>query len=176
MESGEVLGIGSDYYALPWNALKYNTQVGGYQIDMSRDKLQGAPAASRSEVISKLEDQTFGTGVRLLRHQALLAIRDMQGAAAVAPRFFQRERQQAHVHISGTEPGPPAGTPKRRCIRGRLCPLPLFGRLSGKVALITGGDSGIGRACSGAIRPRRRSDCRGLQGRDRGCRGNAPAR
>jgi sporulation protein YlmC with PRC-barrel domain len=63
MESGGVLGIGSDYYALPWNALKYNTELGGYQIDMDRDKLQGAPAASESEVISKLEDQTFGTRV-----------------------------------------------------------------------------------------------------------------
>ena len=63
MASGGVLGIGSDYYALPWNALKYNTSLGGYEIQMGRDKLQGAPAASESEVISKLEDRSFGTKV-----------------------------------------------------------------------------------------------------------------
>ena len=63
MASGGVLGIGSDYYALPWNALKYNTNLGGYEIHMDRDKLQGAPAASESEVIGKLEDQSFGTKV-----------------------------------------------------------------------------------------------------------------
>ncbi len=30
---------------------------------MDRDKLQGAPAGSEEEVISKLEDQNFGTKV-----------------------------------------------------------------------------------------------------------------
>jgi sporulation protein YlmC with PRC-barrel domain len=63
MASGGVLGIGSDYYALPWNVLKYNTNLGGYEIDVGRDKLQGAPAASESEVIGKLEDQDFGARV-----------------------------------------------------------------------------------------------------------------
>ncbi len=63
MASGGVLGIGSDYYALPWNVLKYNTNLGGYEVDIDRDKLQAAPAASESEVIGKLEDQTFATRV-----------------------------------------------------------------------------------------------------------------
>ncbi|MFO1154265.1 MAG: PRC-barrel domain-containing protein [Rhodospirillales bacterium] len=63
MASGGVMGIGSDYYALPWNVLKYNTSLGGYEIGINRDRLQGAPAASESEVIDKLEDQDFGSRV-----------------------------------------------------------------------------------------------------------------
>ncbi|MFO1127747.1 MAG: PRC-barrel domain-containing protein [Rhodospirillales bacterium] len=63
MASGGLLGIGSDYFALPWNALKYNTSLGGYEVEMSRDKLEGAPAGSETEVISKLEDQSFGSKV-----------------------------------------------------------------------------------------------------------------
>lgn len=40
---GGFLGIGSDYSAVPWNKLKYNTTLGGYEIDVSREILEGAP-------------------------------------------------------------------------------------------------------------------------------------
>jgi sporulation protein YlmC with PRC-barrel domain len=40
---GGFLGIGSDYNAVPWKKLKYNTSLGGYQIDVPRDRLAGAP-------------------------------------------------------------------------------------------------------------------------------------
>ena len=43
MEFGGVLGIGSEYYPLPWDLLTYDDQVGGYAIDMDKDKLDGAP-------------------------------------------------------------------------------------------------------------------------------------
>lgn len=43
MEFGGVLGIGSEYYPLPWDLLTYDEQVGGYAVDIDKDKLEGAP-------------------------------------------------------------------------------------------------------------------------------------
>lgn len=40
---GGFLGIGDDHYPLPWQSLKYNTELGGYQIMITADKLKGAP-------------------------------------------------------------------------------------------------------------------------------------
>jgi hypothetical protein len=40
---GGFLGIGDDYYPLPWQSLKYDTQLGGYLSNVSSEKLNGAP-------------------------------------------------------------------------------------------------------------------------------------
>ncbi len=42
-------GIGDDYYPLPWPSLKYNTDLGGYQIMITSDQLKGAPKYARSD-------------------------------------------------------------------------------------------------------------------------------
>jgi sporulation protein YlmC with PRC-barrel domain len=44
MSFGGFLGIGEKYHPLPWSMLKYDTSIGGYVIDVSKDVLQGAPA------------------------------------------------------------------------------------------------------------------------------------
>jgi hypothetical protein len=40
---GGLLGIGNDHYPLPWNALKYDTRLGGYRTGITVDELNGAP-------------------------------------------------------------------------------------------------------------------------------------
>jgi hypothetical protein len=40
---GGFLGMGNDYHPLPWPMLKYDTGVGGYVVNLSKDKLQGGP-------------------------------------------------------------------------------------------------------------------------------------
>ena len=40
---GGILGLGSDYYPIPWNSLKYDTNLGGYRLDITEQQLQGAP-------------------------------------------------------------------------------------------------------------------------------------
>jgi hypothetical protein len=40
---GGFLGIGDDYYPLPWHSLKYDTRIGGYRIGVTADQLKGAP-------------------------------------------------------------------------------------------------------------------------------------
>lgn len=40
---GGFLGIGDDYYPLPWQSLKYDTSLGGYVADVTEAQLKGAP-------------------------------------------------------------------------------------------------------------------------------------
>ncbi len=39
---GGFLGIGDRYYPLPWEKLNYNTEMGGYVVDIDRETLEGA--------------------------------------------------------------------------------------------------------------------------------------
>jgi sporulation protein YlmC with PRC-barrel domain len=43
MEFGGLLGIGSEFYPLPWDLLTYDEQVGGYAVDLDKNTLEGAP-------------------------------------------------------------------------------------------------------------------------------------
>ena len=43
---GGFLGIGDDHYPLPWQSLKYDTNLGGYRTNVTADKLKGAPKYS----------------------------------------------------------------------------------------------------------------------------------
>jgi len=40
---GGFLGIGDDYYPLPWQSLKYDTALGGYRTGITETQLRGAP-------------------------------------------------------------------------------------------------------------------------------------
>ena len=66
LESGGFLGIGADYYPVPWEALKYNTQLGGYVVAISGfDDAPRYPAESEPN----WTDRVFGEGLR--RHYGL---------------------------------------------------------------------------------------------------------
>jgi PRC-barrel domain len=43
---GGFLGIGDDYYPLPWQSLKYDTTLGGYRTNITEQQLRGAPKYS----------------------------------------------------------------------------------------------------------------------------------
>ena len=40
---GGFLGMGNDYYPLPWATLKYDENLGGYRVNITRDQLESAP-------------------------------------------------------------------------------------------------------------------------------------
>jgi hypothetical protein len=44
MSFGGFLGIGESYHPLPWKMLKYDTRLGGYVVDLDRNRLEGAPS------------------------------------------------------------------------------------------------------------------------------------
>ena len=49
MSFGGFLGIGSNYHPLPWNQLDYDTRLGGYVVNLTKEQLERAPTYSESE-------------------------------------------------------------------------------------------------------------------------------
>jgi PRC-barrel domain len=49
MSFGGFMGIGEDYYPLPWSVLTYNPQLDGYEVNITEQQLNGAPRYGRHE-------------------------------------------------------------------------------------------------------------------------------
>jgi hypothetical protein len=49
MSFGGFLGMGTDAHPLPWDTLKYDTNLGGYRTEITEDQVRGAPTFYRSE-------------------------------------------------------------------------------------------------------------------------------
>lgn len=49
MSFGGFMGIGEDYYPLPWSALTYNPELDGYEVNVSEEQLKGAPRFTQHE-------------------------------------------------------------------------------------------------------------------------------
>ena len=49
MSFGGFLGIGEDYYALPWSLLTYNPRLEGYEVNIGEQQLKGAPKYSKHQ-------------------------------------------------------------------------------------------------------------------------------
>ena len=49
MSFGGFLGIGNDYYPIPWSLLTYNERLGGYEVNISEQQLKGAPKFRKDE-------------------------------------------------------------------------------------------------------------------------------
>lgn len=61
MSFGGFLGLGESYHPLPWRALTYDTRLGGYVVDIDRDKLADAPRYGADE--DPYADAAFGRRV-----------------------------------------------------------------------------------------------------------------
>ena len=49
MSFGGFMGIGEDYYPLPWSLLTYNPRLDGYEVNISEEQLKGAPKYGQHE-------------------------------------------------------------------------------------------------------------------------------
>jgi hypothetical protein len=49
MSFGGFLGIGESYHPLPWEALDYDVNMGGFVVELDRSQLEGAPYYGRDE-------------------------------------------------------------------------------------------------------------------------------
>jgi hypothetical protein len=56
---GGFLGIGEKYHPLPWKELSYDPDFGGYVVNISPDRLEGAPSTT-DDVAAAWTDPTFG--------------------------------------------------------------------------------------------------------------------
>src|ERR1035437_1428847 len=45
---GGFVGMGKDFYPMPWSTLKYDTNLGGYRANLTKDQLDKAPKYSKS--------------------------------------------------------------------------------------------------------------------------------
>jgi hypothetical protein len=45
---GGFLGMGEEYFPMPWAALKYDTRLDGYRTNMTEDELRVAPKFNRN--------------------------------------------------------------------------------------------------------------------------------
>jgi sporulation protein YlmC with PRC-barrel domain len=59
---GGFLGIGDRHYPLPWEKLKYDTNMGGYVVDLDKRTLEGAPSYATDEQAA-WEDPAWGRRV-----------------------------------------------------------------------------------------------------------------
>jgi hypothetical protein len=50
MSFGGFLGIGEKYHPLPWKVLTYDTDMGGYVVDLDEETLRDAPSFAGDEV------------------------------------------------------------------------------------------------------------------------------
>ena len=46
---GGFLGMGEDFYPLPWSTLNYDTNLGGYRVDLTKEQLDKAPKYNESQ-------------------------------------------------------------------------------------------------------------------------------
>ena len=49
MSFGGFLGMGEDYHPLPWSMLSYDTEQGGYVVNLAKDSLDGAPRFNEAD-------------------------------------------------------------------------------------------------------------------------------
>ena len=49
MSFGGFLGMGESYHPLPWKVLTYDTNQGGYVVDLDKDMLEKAPSYSSGD-------------------------------------------------------------------------------------------------------------------------------
>jgi PRC-barrel domain len=44
---GGFMGMGNDYYPVPWSILRFDTSLGGYKVNFTKDQLEKAPKYAR---------------------------------------------------------------------------------------------------------------------------------
>jgi len=61
MSFGGFLGIGESYHPLPWDALDYDTERGGYVVNIDKEKLESAPHYERGTF--PVFDRAYGENI-----------------------------------------------------------------------------------------------------------------
>lgn len=61
LEFGGLFGLGSDHYPLPWDMLTYDTDQGGYVVDVAKEQLVDAPRYGTDNEPEYTDD--YGRGV-----------------------------------------------------------------------------------------------------------------
>ena len=49
LQFGGLFGLGSDHYPIPWDMLTYDTDKGGYVVNLTKEQVEGAPRHARDD-------------------------------------------------------------------------------------------------------------------------------
>jgi hypothetical protein len=61
---GGLFGMGDDFYPLPWDALTYSVEKGGYLVNIDKDRLDRTKAPSYARGEEPTWDEDYDTRVR----------------------------------------------------------------------------------------------------------------
>lgn len=61
MSFGGFLGLGESHHPLPWRALRYDVRLGGYVVDIDKDRLAASPHHRAEE--DAFADAAYGSAV-----------------------------------------------------------------------------------------------------------------
>jgi hypothetical protein len=67
MSFGGFMGLGEDYYPLPWSLLTYSPTLGGYEVNIGEEQLTGAPKFGKDQSW----DSSPAAGKRVFDHYGL---------------------------------------------------------------------------------------------------------
>ena len=62
MSFGGFLGMGEDYHPLPWSVLTYDTEQGGYVVNLDKEALEGAPQYADTDE-APWDDPEYARGI-----------------------------------------------------------------------------------------------------------------
>jgi sporulation protein YlmC with PRC-barrel domain len=62
LQFGGLFGLGSDHYPIPWDMLTYDTDLGGYVVDIDKSRLDDAPRYT-AEHAEPAYDHVYGRQV-----------------------------------------------------------------------------------------------------------------
>jgi hypothetical protein len=102
---GGFLGIGDDHYPIPWESLKYDTNLGGYRTGITEQQLQGAPKYGNDNEWS-WEDQT--------RTRAGACILTAKGPPQRRAFSYRSNRKRPQQKAAGNQP---TAEPKATTVR-----------------------------------------------------------
>ena len=71
---GGFLGMGEDYYPMPWASPKYDTDLGGYRVGVTDDQLKGAPKYSSKHRMGLDRPHQGQSHLRLLSHAVVVRL------------------------------------------------------------------------------------------------------
>jgi sporulation protein YlmC with PRC-barrel domain len=63
MSFGGLLGLGENYYPIPWRLLTYSSSLGGYVVNLNRSQLEGSPSHSTATP-PDWDKETYGSDLQ----------------------------------------------------------------------------------------------------------------
>jgi sporulation protein YlmC with PRC-barrel domain len=84
---GGFLGIGDRHYPLPWQTLKYDTNMGGFVVDLDKQTLEGAPSYTDADTVGWRTPPGASVYTTITARVPTGTCRNGIGAAACGPPF-----------------------------------------------------------------------------------------